>query len=465
MIKNIMLKKNPFWEKGAKKGSTWRYSPKNMCLFLEGHGFCRYKSAPGVYVFVRIQNNVASLIDVTVIRNFLVDFMRKQDPQSIFKGFEDRLATLTSGVNMGLLRLVEINFFQDTHSTGTFFFHDKILRLEKNRPYSYLEYSELNQVIWASSIIERNAPKQGVGFIKSEFVQFINNAFPGVELQRLSRQSIGYMLHAHNDRGFSPALIITDNNSEDDQQGGTGKSLVGQAIGKFIKIASEDGKTFNPTSQFAYQSVTVDSRCILIEDCLKGLRFEYLFKMLTDGLRTERKGKDKVEFSFEQSPKVLLTSNHAIGGSDQSHERRRIDLYISDHYGTTHTPRDEFGHLLFSGWNETQWELFDSFMVSCLQLFLDSGVQKVVNPEMIAKRLAAETHEDFAGFLESNMCKRDIYHSKTQMLDSWVDISKVQITQTKFTKWLIKYQEVGEYILENNRTNGSYRLKSAIIAL
>ncbi len=106
---------------------------------------------------------------------------------------------------------------------------------------------------------------------------------------------------------------------------------------------------------------------------------------MIQGIVIEKKGKQSIEIPLEYSPKTIITTNYAIKGAGESHKRRRVDIALDDHNNATHTPIDEFGHMLFDAWDEYEWMNFDGFMLSCVQLFLNTGVERVSNENLIKK--------------------------------------------------------------------------------
>jgi hypothetical protein len=121
-----------------------------------------------------------------------------------------------------------------------------------------------------------------------------------------------------------------------------------------------------------------------------------LFSVVTEGLTLEKKNKDAIKIPFSKSPKIAITTNYAIKGSGNSFVRRKWELELSQHYTKEFTPLVEFGKHFFGEWDENEWCQFDNFMISCLQLYLDSGLLKANLVNQALKSFMSSTSNDFA---------------------------------------------------------------------
>lgn len=451
--------KNVFWHRGKKDSIVFEID--NMMQFLNSIGVWRYYTTDVDYIFIRIENNLVESIDVPKIKRLLLDHVFKTAKLNVYRAFESKLNTLTSEATLMVLNAIEIPFFMDTKNEAYFFFQDGILKITKGREEAQLiEYADFHSLIWKSAIINRKAPTEYNG--KPEFESFLDKVFGDAEKQKLIRQSIGYLLHGYRNHAFSPAVILSDDNISDNSQGGTGKGIIARALKPFVKVTREDGKSFDPSRVFSYQNIELDTKIFFIDDAKKFFSLENLFSIITEGFIVEKKNKQRIEIPFIRSPKVLITTNYAIKGDGESHKRRRIDITLDPYYNSDFTPEIDFGHMLFDDWDESEWENFDLFMLSCVQLHLDTGVQKLSSANLLRKQLKMETHPDFEEWV--GRIERNTKHSKNDLLESWMEETKhnpkMKYSKDILTKWLGKYQTVGGYILENNRKTDEYELNS-----
>ncbi len=151
---------------------------------------------------------------------------------------------------------------------------------------------------------------------------------------------------------------------------------------------------------FAFQSVSLDTSVIEFNDVDKKFRFDKLFSIITDGITVEKKNKDEMTIPFDQSPKVIISTNYTIAGVDDSTLDRQFIVEFSDHYSKSHKPIDEFGHLFFDEWDKEEWNRFDNFMIKCLQFYLSNGLVPYEYKNLELKKLIDSTSAEFADFVE-----------------------------------------------------------------
>jgi len=215
---------------------------------------------------------------------------------------------------------------------------------------------------------------------------------------------------------------------------------------------------FDGKKSFAYQTVSLDTKILVFDDVVKNFNFEEKFSLVTEGLTLERKNKDAIKLNVHDSPKVIISTNYAIKGEGNSHDRRRYELEIAQYYGKNLTPEDEFGRQLFDDWNDEEFNRFDNYIVYCLQLFLKNGLvhQNAKNIKM--RKFIAETCMEFYEFVKD---KENIPHNK--MLDKKMYFDKFceeypdfrkWLTRKKFNIWVQKYCNFANFQYTNGNTNG-----------
>ena len=460
--KNFMkdeLKPEIFWYSGPK--GMVGFDTDKMMKFVQGNGIFRYYTTQTDYIFVQVVDNLVKEIDIPKIKRLLMDHVIKNSDTKTKRKFERMINILTGVPNMMLLEAIEIPFFMDGINEAHFFYSDGIIKISKGREDAdVILYKDFQHPVWKSSVINRPYPTKRHG--TPEFLKFLNKVFKDEESRRLIKQAIGYLLHCNRNRAFSPTVILSDNNDSDNSQGGTGKGIIRQALGYYLKTTREDGKTFDPKRVFSYQGIDLDTKLLFIDDAKKYFSLENLFSIITEGFIVEKKNKQRFEIPFEHSPKVIINTNYAIRGDGESNKRRRIDIALDGHYTATKTPYMEFGHMLFDDWSVEEWENFDMFMLECAQLYLDTGVQRVSNENLIKKQLRLETHPDFEDWL--SRLELDVWHSKSDILKSWMtetnNNEKMKYSKTILTKWITKYETVRKFKLDNDRKDDRYKIKS-----
>lgn len=157
----------------------------------------------------------------------------------------------------------------------------------------------------------------------------------------------------------------------------------------------------------------------------------------------ERKNKDAIKLSVEDSPKMMLSTNYAIKGEGNSHDRRRHELEIAQYYGKEKTPYDEFGRELFSDWSINEFQRFDNYVVYCVQLYLRNGIIQQDAKNIRLRKFIMETSQDFFYWISdrSNFSVNQ-YLDKSAMFDAFVndyiDYRK-WLSRNKFSIWVSKY--------------------------
>ena len=229
--------------------------------------------------------------------------------------------------------------------------------------------------------------------LKCEFLQYLintsNNYFPHDAPREVTQDeryewdqhlvnkitAIGYLLTDWKYPSDRKAVVIQDHKISEVGQswGGAGKSILGYAIGHVLSQTVFDGKNFKPTDDFALDGVTKATRNIFIDDIKPNFEFQSIFNWITGDLAVNPKGKTRFNIKADESPKILLSTNHAIRDADQGSVKRRIAyMEFSSWYNQDHTIVDDFGHQFFYDWDEYQWQLFDNFMAECAMYYLRS---------------------------------------------------------------------------------------------
>ena len=151
------------------------------------------------------------------------------------------------------------------------------------------------------------------------------------------------------------------------------------------------------------------------------------------------------------SPKIYITTNHAIGGDGGSFEARQWCLAFSDFYSAEHEPKDDFKTRFFSEWDFEQWNLFWNLVAQCVQIYFRFGYVPAPGSRLKERKLLQEIGEDFAMWADEyfsnhlNECiaRKDLY-------DKFIgDIGPARAkyyTARVFKSKLIKYCELKKYI-------------------
>ena len=361
--------------------------------FLEDNGYYKY-SPEGTksYVFVKVKNNLIDDTSEEEIKDFILGYIRENAEINIYNFFAEKTKYFKEEF-LNLLDPVDVYFVSDTKDTAYLYYRNCAVCVKRDS-IETIDYMDLGGYVWKKQVIQRDFKVQPV--TDCDYKQFVFNVSGGDDARaRTLESTIGYMLHGYKNLGYCPAVIVNDEVITQNPEGGTGKGIFVSAIGKMKNLVILDGKAFSFEKSFPYQLLSTDTQVLTFDDVRKKFDFERLFSIVTEGITVEKKNRDAIKIPFENAPKVIITTNYAIKGKGNSFERRKWEVEFSAYYTKEFTPEHEFGRLLFSDWDEEEWLLFDNYMISCLQVYLNEGFIKSKFTNLEIRRLIAETVEEF----------------------------------------------------------------------
>lgn len=440
------------FELAAPNPSTgkWEINFINVSAFLIERGYFLYRVSVEKWILIRIIDNIVKPVGKKDISDELINYITKEEDEGIKKYMHQYfLKNISKALAEDFLQTLpakQVDFRRDKKDAMQLYFQNCIVKIRPNKVTTH-PYTELDGYIWESQILQRQY-NTTVDVIDSDFKKFCFNISNQHEPRYKSICSvIGFLIHNFKSPGYCPAIILNDEVISDHPEGGTGKGILIKAVEQFLTTVTIEGKTFSFDKNFVYQAVNSDTKLLCFQDVNKSFDFERLFSVLTDGINVEKKGLQSVHYDFYNTPKVVITTNYAIRGVGNSHERRRFELEISQYYNKVRTPLDEFKKMMFVEWDVDEFTRFDSFIIECCQFFLSNGLiqQELINlPE---KRLMAETDYDFLQFMET---KELVTTSKNEFYNEFVRDYPERLkdrffTKQKLTKWLRTYADFNGY--------------------
>jgi hypothetical protein len=244
-------------------------------------------------------------------------------------------------------------------------------------------------------------------------------------------------------------------------QGGSGKTLLVNAIGKVRNLSIIDGKFWDQKEWFSFSSVDLDSEVLLFDDVAARFDFEKIFPLMTTGLQVRRKHRDHIYIPFEKSPKLAITTNYSIQGDSSSHRRRMHEFEITATYSANYTPRDKFGHNFFEGWSAQDWNLFFNVMVLCMQVFLKNGLIQSEPVNLRLTKLVNRTCEEFIDWANTGI-QIEIKHDKRSLYDRFIRAYpeyKSRLKQRDYTCWLRFWGEYNGYEIQESHSDDQRFIK------
>lgn len=443
----------------------WTYDDKGK-IDLVPHKFKKYLQSN--FIFKYYPNKEAGPVFVQIRENKVRVITRQQIKDLVLRDLEQRPMIgmipydhMSKNVKyfaddfLSLLDTIEIDIKKDTEEEGYLYYQDCVVKVTVDNEET-IDYIDLKGYVWENQIIDRSYKKADGD--KAIYKQFIWLVSAKDEFKYDSiRSTIGYLLHSYKHRGNNRAIILNDEVISENPNGGSGKGIYTQAIGKMKRTSVIDGKLFDPNKSFQLQTVSIDTQVLAYDDVKKNFPFESIFSVITEGITYERKNKDAIKLSVHDSPKVLISTNYTIGGNGGSFDRRKFEVEFSSYFGAHHTPAQEFGHQLIDDWGEGEMNLFDNFMIGCLQLYLKKGLIKCPQDNLKTRKFIKDTCFEFYEWTQDGSVGKNITLDRKELLSSFLEEYKEQekyLTPKRFALWIEAYAVFlgGEY--KSGKSNG-----------
>ena len=428
-----------FWYfEQTKSGEKCKVDTLKYKKFLESSGFKKYfpydTQKP---TWVKIVSNQVEETSVEKIKDYVLNYLLDRGEVTVWSYFAG-YQTLFSETFLLMLDTVQLLILQDTKDKSFIAFNNGILEVTKDK-IELVEYVDVDGYIWKSHIINRDFVK--TANIQNDYKTFVENI--SNKKPEAIESAIGYLLSTYKNKMNNKAIILNDEVITDNPEGGTGKGLFIQGIKQIRRVSILDGKAFDEKKSFPYQTVSQETQILVFDDVKRNFDFESKFSLVTEGMTLERKNKDAIKLTVEDSPKVVISTNYAIKGEGNSHDRRRHELEVSQYYGKNKTPFDEFKRELFSDWNKEEFQIFDNYMVYCLQLYFTKGLINQDSVNIKKRKFIAETSMEFLEWIsEAENFQLDTKHEKgdkfNQFTREYIDFQRF-LTRKKFSIWVQKY--------------------------
>lgn len=449
-----------FWDVNPKKNEVITgLNPSKFKVFLENNNFFKYYNFDAeIPTFVKITNGQVEEINVIKIKDFVLKYLEEMEQTPVWNHCAAKTSYFTENY-LNMIKDEELDLLLDGPGYSYICYNNGVLKITKDKR-TLIEYADIGHHVWKNHVLARDYHESNS---KSDFEQFIANICNNDQKRITSMEStIGYMMHSYKSQKEQYAVILNDEDDDDVPNGGSGKSLLMTALGKFRRVEEINGKSFDPNKSFTYQRVSTDTQIIGFDDVKSNFDFESLFSLITQGIEIERKGKDAFYIPFEKSPKILISTNYVIKGNSDSHKRRRWELELHQHYGAQRTPMDDFGKKFWEDWDQEEWAAFDNYIIRCLQFYLKEGLHRGPIINLDRKNLISGTSREFVFWCE-DPDKPITANTKIMKQDAYDDFIKQHKDQEKFLKrqkftiWLKKYAGYKNWeIKETHDSFGKY---------
>lgn len=427
-----------------------------LIKFLQKGGFYKI-TIKGDKSVVRVVENIVSEAPDHEMIDYIKKFLVSKNEIDVLETFSTGVSGYVNKGKTNLLASVNIPIDKDPKDESWFYFKNTAVKVTI-QGIELVKYKDLPNKIWESRILDRDyIISDGT---KSDFESFLFN-LAGQDNERFIalKSIIGYLLHRFQDKSTTKAIIFVDENMSFDGKanGGSGKTLITEAIGKLRELVGVDGKNIKTNSWFKNQRITKTTDLVRYDDVQRDFSLETLYSMITSGITVEKKHKDEFYISPENAPKFIISSNYPVKGTGGSTDtRRRCEFEVANHYNSNYQPIDDFGILFFDGWDDKQWNQFDEFMMSCAILYLEEGLITPDPINIVKNKLVSNTCVEFIDFM--NGITLDTWSDKRALYEDFIKKypEHSRITSHQFTKWKKEFAFQNNLEYQDKSSGGDY---------
>lgn len=270
--------------------------------------------------------------------------------------------------------------------------------------------------------------------------------------------AIGYLLHSGKDPSMPFIVWVLEDNVMNDEasSGGSGKSFIGATVRILKHVVNLDGRNRHLTENQHYlERVDEDTDILWVDDALKYFDFDSFYTLATGTMIVNSKHVKSKELTFDESPKIAITSNFAPNRFDESTLRRLLFVPMSDYYHQktefndyeeTRRISDDFNQNLFGpDYTRDQWNADINFLIDCLQFFLREKARKhVVYADLgniynrINLAIMGDQFNEWAeGYFLPGGPNLDVMIRKTDVFNDFISATGLKLwSQSKFSRAL-----------------------------
>ena len=387
-----------FWDRDKKTGEL-HINRYKLQVFLTNEGGFRlyfYNNQSTSYRLIRLKDGFVEESSTEQVKKFIKDYVNTlPDEFDGGKNPQDLLEVVYRGSNVffsdaffEFFERANIQFLEDTKDKAYFPFRNGVVEVTKDT-IELKTYGELKRYVWRSHVIDRHIivdPSIDISLVQyAKFIEFISGK--DVTKNTYAISLIGYLLHKYKDPSRPYAVILAEENDNEEKGGGTGKGIFIKALSYIVNTIRVDGKNFKIDKNFAFQRVDIDTKIVAIEDTRKKVDFEGFYSIITEGITVEKKNKDELFIPYKDSPKIMFTTNYSIPTNGVHAKRRQRVLEFAPYFSDKHTPEDEFGNKLFDGWSDDEWNRFFNFMFLAVNDYLENGLSVMPFSNNMAKKM------------------------------------------------------------------------------
>lgn len=436
--------------------------------YLELNGFCTYLHNQEL-TFVNHLNNVCTKVSKDEIQNFFNQQVEESESPLLDTLWSSHTKRLMDKENLKNLKNIGEIGIPSSKGIAYFPFENIVVKVT-GKSMDEVNYTQLPFKIWDTDKIKKKFKGWNSKFERCDFAKFISNVSGGGAFKECFDGAIGYLCNGHKDSAITKVIMLTDfaiARTKEEANGGTGKSIFITAIKNIMP--SVQLPNLDKNKNFQFQSVKSNHKIAFFGDAPLGFQFDILFDMITNDMITEAKNKTAEVIPFERSPKFIIATNHVIASINPSTKRRMYTLEFKDYYSDRFSPKDEFGKLLFDGWNDDEWNDFFCYMLNCVVKYMQKGLPELKAQNANIRQLIDCTCEEFYEFTKEfetsiEYGTNDIFDEFNRKFPEISESYKNGLSKMLFGKWVkrlcaingwelkkIEKQSVKCYLFENKK--------------
>lgn len=449
-----------FWsinDKGRVKINT-----KQLLHFIEAYGYGIYRQKEDVksWDFVLIKNMIVDIVDVLDIKKDVLEYVDRNAPGPVFDELQMKNRYFEKTF-LNALRVIKVEQIKDTKDKCFIFFEGFYYEITA-KTINKCDYIDLEGMhIWRSQLCRKTITE--ISDRNHDFGQFIYRAMGSDDRYISACTALGYGIHTYKKQRLAKLIYACDaNDSELDglMAGGSGKNLYQKALGYVRSVVEIDGKDFDKRDKFKFQTIRDDTQIVIIDDFESDVK--ELFTKITGGFTVEKKQLHKKVISFEDSPKIFVSSNHAPKGFSDSYARRLHILEFSNHYNYTHTPTDDFGEKDFfsDDWDQDDYNCLYTFLFNCVQSYLRDGIKNLEYKDLKNKQLIKNVGRDFAEYwLAEDVPNLSEFQDGRKLKEEYCAVVQKEMTDQGFYRKMRTICKIYGWKYESNGVGNNRKIR------
>ncbi|QQT26845.1 bifunctional DNA primase/polymerase [Sphingobacterium spiritivorum] len=242
---------------------------------------------------------------------------------------------------------------------------------------------------------------------------------------------IGWLSHEIKCRDRAYMVVLSEMAADELDGGGAGKSLFGEMLAYTTTRCEVDGGAIE-VNDTLFQSWR-NEKVFVIGDTPKYFSFAKLKNVITNNSTIKRLYSDRFDLPFEETPKILMSTNFSCNITDGGLKRRVRTIEFTNFYSGPNGPNVVHEKMFPHDFDDSDWKSFDDVIIESVQHHLkvngiikeqelsDSGWKKMFNNKYGEKTIE---------FIEDN-------------IDKWLrlDFVEVKIFQQEYNEYLSLYEK------------------------